>query len=185
MTEDGAKESSSQTGAASTGAGQSGSTGAEERKFTQTDMDNLAGKVRAEARATFEREAEEKRKQEDINKLEGEQRIKAQFEADLEKERTARAEAERALGIAKAGVELSKLGYDPEFAELMVGKDDAETEANIKRLDQMITQQVSKIVNANLKKGAPPVSNGESGESNKLRDMIFKAGGVEVKKEVK
>lgn len=171
MTDDGTKESNSQTG-----------TPEPERKFTQADMDNLAGKIRAEARATFEREAEEKRKQEDINKMEGEQRIKAQFEADLEKERTARAEAERALGIAKAGVELSKLGYDPDFAALMVGKDEAETLDNIKKLDQMITQQVAKIVNANLKKGAPPVSSGESGESNKLKEMIFKAGGVEVKR---
>lgn len=178
MTEDGAKASNNQTGATLAGAGQTGSPEPEERKFTQTDMDNLAGKIRAEARATFEREAAEKRKQDDINKLEGEQRIKAQFEADLEKERTARAEAERALGIAKAGVELSKLGYDPEFAELMVGKSDAETEANIKRLDQMITQQVSKIVNANLKKGAPPNPDGGSGGSKELRDMIFKAAGL-------
>lgn len=164
------------------GEGQSGAEGSKEepKLFTQEELNRIVAREKAQVKAAYDKQEAEKRKQAEIEKLDGEERIKAQYQADLDKERNARAEAEKNLRIARAGTSLSKLGYDPEFAPMMAGATDEETEANITRLDQMIKGQVTKIVQASNKRGAPPVPEGGP-KGSSLRDEIFKAAGLNKK----
>ena len=160
----------------------------EEKKFSQAEVDEMISKRLAKEKSIREREDAKKeadrQKQAEIDKLDGEEKLRAQFKADLEKVKTERAEAQRELRVARAGVMLGKHGLDTDFAEMMAGETDEETQARVDKFAQIIKDEASKMSKASLSKGAPPVPNGGTpkSEMDKLRDEIFESAGLEKRK---
>ena len=174
MTDDEIKD---QTGNAGDGkeAGEEIKPESKERTFTQAEVEKMI-----QERLNREKRAAEKQKE--IDSLEGEAKLKAQFDSQMEQMRSERDEAQKALRIAKAGVELSKLGFSPDFAPMMIGEDDEATKKNIDNLAEMVNKQVQEIVASKMKKGAPPVPEGAPSESQALRDKMRAAAGLAPKK---
>ena len=146
-----------------------------EKTFTQAEVEKMI-----QERLNREKRAAEKQKE--IDSLEGEAKLKAQFDSQMEQMRSERDEAQKALRIAKAGVELSKLGFSPDFASMMIGEDDEATKKNIDNLAEMVNKQVQEIVASKMKKGAPPVPEGAPSEGQALRDKMRAAAGLAPKK---
>lgn len=174
MTDDEIKD---QTGNAGDGkeAGEEPKPESKEKTFTQAEVEKMI-----QARLNREKRAAEKQKE--IDSLEGEEKLKAQFDSQMEQMRSERDEAQKALRIAKAGVELSKLGFSPDFAPMMIGEDDEATKKNIDNLAEMVNKQVQEIVASKMKKGAPPVPEGAPSEGQALRDKMRAAAGLAPKK---
>ena len=174
MTDDEIKD---QTGNAGDGkeAGEETKPESKERTFTQAEVEKMI-----QERLNREKRAAEKQKE--IDSLEGEAKLKAQFDSQMEQMRSERDEAQKALCIAKAGVELSKLGFSPDFAPMMIGEDEEATKANIDNLAEMVNKQVQEIVASKMKKGAPPVPEGAPTEGQALRDKMRAAAGLAPKK---
>lgn len=174
MTDDEIKD---QTGNAGDGkeAGEETKSESKERTFTQAEVEKMI-----QERLNREKRAAEKQKE--IDSLEGEAKLKAQFDSQMEQMRSERDEAQKALRIAKAGVELSKLGFSPDFAPMMIGEDDEATKKNIDNLAEMVNKQVQEIVASKMKKGAPPVPEGAPSEGQALRDKMRAAAGLAPKK---
>lgn len=174
MTDDEIKD---QTGNAGDGkeAGEETKPESKERTFTQAEVEKMI-----QERLNREKRAAEKQKE--IDNLEGEAKLKAQFDSQMEQMRSERDEAQKALRIAKAGVELSKLGFSPDFAPMMIGEDDEATKKNIDNLAEMVNKQVQEIVASKMKKGAPPVPEGAPSEGQALRDKMRAAAGLAPKK---
>ena len=160
----------------------------EEKKFSQKDVDEMISKRLAKEASKREREdakrEAERQKQAEIDKLDGEEKLRAQFKADLEKVQTARDEAQRELRVARAGVMLGKHGLDSDFAEMMAGATDEETQVRVDKFAQIIKEEASKMSKASLSKGAPPVPNGGTpkSEMDKLRDEIMESAGLHKRK---
>ena len=174
MTDDEIKD---QTGNAGDGkeAGEEPKPESKEKTFTQAEVEKMI-----QERLNREKRAAEKQKE--IDSLEGEAKLKAQFDSQMEQMRSERDEAQKALRSAKAGVELSKLGFSPDFAPMMIGEDDEATKKNIDNLAEMVNKQVQEIVASKMKKGAPPVPEGAPSEGHALRDKMRAAAGLAPKK---
>ena len=88
----------------------------------------------------------------------------------LDKERSARSDAERKLRIANTGVSLSKLGYDSAFAEILARDNDEDTDAMVTKFDKMVKELVKSEVLKTQSHGAPPIPDGGS---HSARDDIL------------
>lgn len=146
-----------------------------EKTFSQAEVEKMI-----QDRLNREKKAAEKQKE--IDSLEGEAKLKAQFDSQIEQMRSERDEVQKALRIANAGVELSKLGFSPDFAPMMIGEDEEATKANINNLAEMVNKQVQEIVASKMKKGAPPVPEDAPTEGQALRDKMRAAAGLAPKK---
>lgn len=151
--------------------------------MTQDELDKLISERIERARKSWTAEKdkadEEARKQAEIEKLEGAQKLEAQYKLQFEKLSAERDESLRQLRIANARADLSSRGLDPTFAETLIGKDEASTKANIDSFQKMVDAQVGEKVKAGLAKGAPPASAGASGgEEDPIKTAINKGFGI-------
>lgn len=138
------------------------------------------GKQRAideAVRAALKSEAEKQR----IASLQGEEKIKAEFQArldEIEAERKAQAErlaaAERDLAISKAEAQLAGLGLPPEFAVNLLGRDDKETTTNIQAFNAKVNELVANKVNDSLARGSPKIG-GEGAAQESWKQEIDRA----------
>ena len=146
----------------------------DEKKFSQAEVDEMISKRLAKEKSAREREDAEKeaerQKQAEVDKLNGEEKLKAQYQMSLDKEKSARTEAERKLRIATTGVSLSKLGYDSEFAEILARDTDEDTDAMVTKFDKMVKNLVKQEVLKTQSHGAPPIP---EGGSHSARDDIL------------
>lgn len=138
----------------------------EPKQFTQTEVNEIMQKrLEREAKArqkAIEEAIAEDRKKREMESLQGEERVKAEYEAKLaeskrnQDEREKKyAELERELAITKAQAKLSGLGLPAELAPNVIGADDKETEKNIAALNKAVNDLVTKKVNEGLNHGAP------------------------------
>ena len=144
----------------------------EVKQFTQTEVNEMISKRVNEINASKQKAiddavAKEVKKLQDkqrIASLEGEERLKAEYQQkldEIEAQRKAQAEqlatAQRDLAISKAQASLASLDLPPDFAENLIGKDDAETEKNIQAFNSKVNELVAKKVNESIARNTPRV----------------------------
>lgn len=105
-----------------------------------------------------------------IESLQGEERIKAEYQAKLdaaEADRKAQSDrlaaAERDLAISKAQAQLAALNLPPEFAVNLLGADDKETAKNIQAFNAKVSELVAAKVNDSLARGTPKLGGAGAG----------------------
>lgn len=120
-----------------------------------------AGKQKYADDAVAKALAEEREKQR-IASLQGEERIKAEYQAQLDRiqaESKAQMEqlkaAQRDLAISKAQAQLAELGLPTDFAINMLGDDDKQTTKNIQTFNTKVNELVTAKVNESLARGPP------------------------------
>lgn len=150
--------------------------------ITQAELDKLISDRIERARKTWTAEqqkaGEEAKRQAEIDKLQGEEKLNAQHKLETDKLTAERDSYQRQLRIANARAELSQKGLDASFAETLIGKDDEATKANIANFEKMVNEQVSAKVNEGLHKGAPPASTEASGQEDPIKTKIYKGFGL-------
>ena len=106
--------------------------------ITQEDLDRLIGKARTDAKAQSDKEVAKLKAEFDekikLSAMKEEERVKAEREMELKKLNDELAESRRALRLKAAEADLAKLELDPDFADMVLGKDDDATAANIQTL---------------------------------------------------
>lgn len=150
----------------------------EQKTFTQEQLDQIINERLERERKSYEKKEAERKKAEEIEKLSGEEKLNAKHKAEMDKILAERDEALRSSKIMKASSDLAKLGYDTEFATVVIGATDEETEKNIKNFDKMVNAIVEKRVQENLAKGSPkqPTSGGE--QKNAMLEQMRKVAGL-------
>lgn len=144
----------------------------EPKTFTQDDLNRIVSKEKESLKSRYEAEiAEMKRKDaesKEIERLQGEERLKKEFEIKERELTEAKTKAERALAIANVRSSLASKGYGDlgDMASNFIGTDADATEKNIVAFDQMVQKLVSEKVAGNLAKGAPPESKGTSDDAD-------------------
>lgn len=134
------------------------------KTFTQDEVDKIvSARLKAE-RERREREdrtrADEAAEQARIAQLEGEERVKAEYEQKVKARDTELAELKRTLAITRAQGELAKQGLPAEFACNLIGEDDDHTDANIAAFSKSVSDLVARQVSESLNRGAPPAGQG-------------------------
>lgn len=152
----------------------SGTPNPEVKTFTQEELDKIISERMNRAKASEEKaiqEALDKAKAEweesqRISTLQGEERMKAEFQKELSKaQKTADttsqqlANVQRELAVTKAQAQLAALDLPTEFASNFLGKDDAETTQNIQGFSAKVNELVAAKVNESLARGAPSANN--------------------------
>lgn len=137
-----------------------------EAKFTQDDLNRIIDERLKRAEASKAKAVEdalkEERERQRIAGLEGEEKLKAQYEAKLAEIAKAQetrdaelAQARRDLAVTKAEAKLASLGLPVELASNLIGEDDKATERNIAALQKSVNDLVTKKVSEGLNHGAP------------------------------
>lgn len=151
------------------------------KTFTQEELDKIVQDRLAQHTRKVEREQErlrrESKEQADLEKLQGEERLKKQFEMDRAKLEQERDTYLRELRLARAESVLASKGLDPKFAAHMIGTTDEETQSNIASLEKLVSEQVASRTKEALSKGAPPAGSGGSPQ-NDLLSVARKAAGL-------
>ena len=162
---------------------------AQEPRFTQSDVDRIVSErmgreAKAREKAIADALAEDKKKR-DIEALEGEARIKAEYEAKMEQARKEQeerdrelAETKRVLAITKAESRLVSLGLPAELAANVIGDDDKATERNIAALSKAVTDLVTKQVAAGLNHGAPRAGGGKVDNMSEIEAEFRREMGI-------
>ena len=154
----------------------------EPRTFTQDDLNRIVSKEKESLKSRYEAEiAEMKRKDaesKEIERLQGEERLKKEYEIKERELTEAKVKAERALAMANVRASLASKGYGDlgDMASNFIGQDADTTEKNIVAFDQMVQRLVSERVAGNLAKGAPPESKDTSVDADMA--MLRKAVGL-------
>lgn len=150
----------------------------ETKTFTQDDIDRIITERLKQERLAQERKDAERMKQMEIEKLSGEEKIKAQHKAEIDKILAEKEEAIKSNRLLKASNDLAKLGYDTNLAQMVIGADDDETADNIKNLDKCIKALVQKQVQENLARGSPNHPDGGNTEGDRLRNLVRQSAGL-------
>ncbi len=163
--------------------GNSGTQGQPEggsRLFSQEEVNDIISKRVNELNETKQKAIDDAvakalKKQADkqrIEALEGEEKLKAEYQArldEIEAERKAQQEqlltAQRALSISKAEAQLASLNLPPEFAVNLLGKDDKETTKLIQDFNSKINELVASKVNDSLARGTPRINTNGDGQA--------------------
>ena len=154
----------------------------EPKTFTQDDLNRIVSKEKESLKSRYEAEiAEMKRKDaesKEIERLQGEERLKKEFEIKERELTEAKVKAERALAMANVRASLASKGYGDlgDMASNFIGTDADATEKNVVAFDQMVQRLVSERVAGNLAKGAPPESKDTSRDADVA--MLRKAVGL-------
>ena len=150
------------------------------KTFTQDELDRIVQDRLAQYTRKVEREQEDARRrsqeQADLEKLQGEERLKKQFDLDRSKLVEERDGYLRELRLARAESVLASKGLDPKFAPNMVGATDEDTKANIESLERMVAEMVAAKTKDALSKGAPPAGSGTSAKADLLASARKAAG---------
>lgn len=142
-----------------------------EKMFTQAEVDEIVEKrlvrerksqanaIESAVNAALEKKEEETR----IANLQGEEKLKAEYEAKIAKSDKARteleaqlAESRRAVAVLHARADLAAQGLPESFAESVIGASDEETAVKIADLARAFNSAVDAKVTENLHRGAPP-----------------------------
>lgn len=157
---------------------------AREKTFTQDELNDIISKEKAKLKASFEAKAKEQAEKEaearELERLDGEAKLKKQWEI-RERELSERAtKAERDLAVSNARAMLASKGYGDvsDIAPYLVGEDAEQTEGNISKFDQMVQKLVAQQVAGNLAKGTPPDPAGGAPASDKDFEALRKAMGL-------
>ncbi len=130
------------------------------KTFTQAEVDEIVSKRLKSEKDRREREdrerAEKEEKARKIAALEGEERIKAEYEAKMQERDTELARMKRDLAISRTEAKLSAKGLPIELAGNLIGEDDEKTDANIHALVTAVNNLVAEKVKGNLNHGTPP-----------------------------
>ena len=163
--------------------------GEEPKQFTQTEVNDmmqkrLAREATARQKAIEEAIAEDRKKRE-IESLQGEERIKAEYESKLAESQRVQdenakkyAELERELAVTKAQAQLSSLGLPAELAPNVIGSDDKETAKNIAALSKAVNDLVAKKVNEGLNHGAPRAVGDKTGPKSDMETEFRRLMGI-------
>lgn len=132
----------------------------EPKMLTQDEVNRIVEKEKARVKAQYERAEAERiaaaEEQQRLEALKGEEKLKEKHRLEKEKLEKELSMARHGLAVANARSKLSSMGLDPEFAENLIGADDDATDANIDRFNKMVEALVTKKVQGNLQRGAPP-----------------------------
>ena len=131
------------------------------RTFTQEEVDVIIKERLAKEKRAREKEDAERAKADKISRLEGEEKLKAMHESELDALRKERDEAVRQTRVLKVGEDLAKKGYDPALASTLLGADDDTTKANIDAFDKAVKAEVERRMQATVTRGAPQTPGGQ------------------------
>lgn len=163
-----------------------GSPNEDGKTFTQDDVNNIIAERLKKAEASRDKAiqdalAKAKAEWEEANRissLQGEEKLKAEYQAQLAKIEQEKKELEaknadtaKRLAIADAQRQLASLGLPTEFAENMLGKDETETAMKIKVFSEAINKKVAEDVNNHLARGAPASNGAPSGTVDQFADL--------------
>lgn len=137
-----------------------------EKQFSQADVDAIVQKrlerEQSQRQKAIEDALAQDREKRRIAALEGEEKVKAEYEAKLAEVRKAQDERDEAyrqvaheLAVTKAQAKLATLGLPPELANNVIGEDDKATDRNISALNKAVNDLVAKRVNEGLNHGTP------------------------------
>ena len=158
---------------------------ADEKQFSQADLDNLAGKVRAEERAKMDAAAKLKAANDAeaarIAALQGEEKIKAEYNQRIKLVEEEKAKYVAELSKTKAVAELATLGYNSQFASYVVDADEAVMKANIAGFDKMVKAEIAKQISASVRRATPGDPTGGKADDSTL-EHLRKVAGLPAKK---
>lgn len=132
------------------------------KTFTQDELNEIISKEKAKLKASYEQKQKEQAKKDaeakELERLEGEAKLKKQFEIRERELMEAKEKAEHELAVSNVKAELSRLGYSSvsDIAPSLIGQDEEETKGNVAKFDQMVQALVSEQVSKNMNRGAPP-----------------------------
>lgn len=162
----------------SNNAGAEGQTETEVKTFTQEEVDTLIKNRLAQERKAREKEDAERKRKSEIEKMDGEQKLRAEHEQALKELNESLNAARRESAELKVGKQLATLGYDAEFAPLLTGADDTESRTNVERFDKMISRLVDDRVKKSLASGAPGIPGGTDTKEKDDLARLYKAAGL-------
>ena len=158
----------------------------EVKEFTQADLNKIVSERVNEVKANKEKAIEDavKKAREEweeakkIESLQGEEKMKAEFQKQLNKTEAMHkaleqqfADTKRQLAVTKAESELAKLGLPTDFAENLIGEDDAKTTSNIQVFNAKVNEFVTAKVNEALARGAPRVSDAQTTRPDQFAEI--------------
>lgn len=154
----------------------------DERKFTQTELDAIVQKRLNEEKSRREREDKERVKKqaeaERIAALQGEERVKAEYESKLRDSNDQLAAIKRELAISKAETLLSAQGLPKELAANLIGETDEVTKSNIDLFTKSVESIVAQRVNDGLSHGTPPASGGSPSVKDAMAERLDRVMGI-------
>ncbi|MBQ7701537.1 MAG: DUF4355 domain-containing protein [Candidatus Methanomethylophilaceae archaeon] len=150
--------------------------------YTQEQLNAIIESRLNRERAKLEKERHdaeaERAEAERIAKLEGEERIKAEYEGKLSKATKERDDITKQLRLTEARSELASAGLDQALAERIVGKTLEETKANVDAIKQAVEAEATKRVNAQAAKGNPGNPTGSGSGSTSVLDIMMRGAGL-------
>lgn len=154
------------------------------RTFTQAEVDEIVSKRLKSEKDRREREDKERADKEEkarkIAALEGEERVKAEYEAKMQERDAELAKMKRDLAISRTEAKLSAQGLPIELAGNLIGDDDEKTDANIHALVKSVNDLVAEKVKGNLNHGTPPAGGQAPTKDKELSDKLDKLMKVRV-----
>lgn len=148
------------------------------KTFTQTDLDNLAGKVRAEEKAKQDQAIKdavanalaEERRQAKLTEEEREKEAKTKREAELK-------ERENSITLRERKIQAQELlqskNISSDLVDFVVDLDEKKTTENVEKLTTAFNKAVENAV-ANKLKGTPPTdfSNNNKQDADKSKKIL-------------
>lgn len=150
----------------------------------QKAIEEMRAQHDADTQALLEKAKAEWEEAKRMESLTGQEKMQAEYNAKLTKAQKEQdslnkelQKIQTELAISKAQAQLASLNLPPQFADKMIGKDDAETSQNIQAFDAMVKELVAKMVNENVARGTPKLGNAEATRPV-MQDKIAAAMGV-------
>ena len=146
------------------------------KTFSQTDMDNLAGKIRAEEKAKYDElvknavatALKEQERQAKLTEEEREKEAKSKREAELKAREDDITLRERKIQAREL---LQAKNIPTELVDFVVDLDEATTKANVEKLIKTYSKSVEAGVTDKLR-GTPPTDFSTSNESDKPKKVM-------------
>nr|DAH33964.1 MAG TPA: Major head protein [Caudoviricetes sp.] len=153
------------------------------KTFTQDEVDKIVSQRLKAERERRDREdktrADEAAEQARIAQLEGEERVKAEYEQKVKARDTELAELKRTLAVTRAQGELAKQGLPVEFAGNLIGDSDDQTDANIAAFSKSVSDLVARQVSESLNRGTPPAGQGAGPtKEDEMSSMLDRLMGI-------
>ncbi|MGN0138411.1 MAG: DUF4355 domain-containing protein [Candidatus Methanomethylophilaceae archaeon] len=152
------------------------------KEYSKNDVNEMISSRVNELNAKWEREIAKLTKAqaeaERIASLQGEERVKAEYEAKLKETSDSLEQTRRELALSKAQAKLTSRGLPPEFADNVLGADDKETDSKIDLLAKTVSDLVAKQVSANLSHGTPPQGGNPPSEKDAIAARLDRVMGM-------
>lgn len=152
------------------------------KTFTQAEVDEIVSKRLKSEKDRREREDKERAEKEEkarkIAALEGEERIKAEYEVKMQERDAELARMKRDLAVSRTEAKLSAQGLPIELAGNLIGEDDERTDANIHALVKAVNNLVAEKVKGNLNHGTPPAGGQAPTKDEELSNKLDRLMGL-------